>query len=181
MAYGNRIISNEITSAPRGLPFTVAELRDYMNQPFSEDDTLLEGIINAARQYVEDRCNISILTQEHTVVLSTDGDFGRVLPSQPLQSLDNVEYTNCDCMEFEAATTGTYSTMGSEFVQFKGQAGYWRLTYTAGYTTSTLPAGLKNVIKAVALSMFEQRGDNSWSLPAWVKEQMKQYSKKSWV
>jgi hypothetical protein len=128
MGYGNRIISNTVTSAPKSLPVTVEEMKTYMNQPFSEDDTLIEGMITAARQYVESKCNISIGQQEHKVVMATDGD-ARFLPSQPLVSLDEVKWTNCDCMAFED----------------------------------------------------EQRGDSSWSVPAWIKEQMKQYTRKSWV
>lgn len=179
MGYGNRIISNTVTSAPKSLPVTVAEVKAYMNQPFAEDDTMLEGMISAARQYIESKCNISIGQQERIVVMATDGEFARVLPSQPMISLDTVQYTNCDCLAFEAATTGTYSTIGGEFVQFKGDPGYWELTYTAGY--KPVPEALKTVIKAITMSMYEQRGDASWNIPAWIKEQMKQFSHKSWV
>jgi hypothetical protein len=178
MGYGNRIISNTVTSAPKSLPISVEDMKTYMNQPFSEDDTLIENMITAARQYVESKCNISIGQQEHKVVMATDGD-ARFLPSQPLISLDEVNWTNCDCMAFETASESTYATLGETFVQFRGDAGYWELTYTAGY--KPVPAELLNVIKAIVVSMYEQRGDSSWSVPAWIKEQMKQYTRKSWV
>jgi hypothetical protein len=181
MGYGNSIISNKTEKAPSALPVTVAEAKSWINQPFAEDDTMIEAMLTATRQYIEDKCNISIGQQTHVVQLSTDGERGRFVPSQPMISLDSVEYTNCDCLAYEPATAGTYSTIGEmgDFVQFKGQAGYWRLTYVCGY--KTLPESLKAVVKSVFMSMYEQRGDSSWSVPAWIKDQMKQFSRKSWV
>lgn len=148
-----------------------------MNQPFSEDDEVIKAMMGAAKQYIEDKCNISIGEQEREVVLSTDGD-ARYLPSQPLIEINEVSYTNCDCMDFSVADAASYSVMGGGFSTFKGQPGYWKITYTAGY--KPIPESLKTLIKAVTLSMYEQRGDSSWSLPAWVKDQMKQYSRKTW-
>jgi hypothetical protein len=181
MGYGNSIISNKTEKAPSALPVTVAEAKAWINNPFSEDDTMIEAMLTATRQYIEDKCNISIGQQTHVVQMSTDGDNYRFLPSQPMISLDSVEYTNCGCLDYAAATTGQYHTLGEvgDFVQFKGDAGYWKLTYVCGY--KVLPESLKAVVKSVFMSMYEQRGDSSWSVPAWVKEQMKQFSRKSWV
>lgn len=182
MGYGNRIIDNKVEKAPSSEPFTAAEFRSYANQAFTEDDTLIEGIITAARQYVESKCNISIGKQTRKVSCVLDSTLSFSLPSQPMIGIESVLYSNCDCPgSYEEQTENVgYFLMGDQFTRFRGASGGWyEITYSAGY--NPVPAELKNVIKAVALSMYEQRGDASWNLPAWIKEQLKQYSRKTWV
>lgn len=182
MGYGNRIISNTVVKAPSSDPFTAAEFRSWSNNPFTEDDTMIEGIITAARQFVEAKCNISIGKQTRKVSCVLDSTLSFHLPSMPMIDIDEVLYSNCDCPgSYEEQTVDVgYSLIGETFPVFRGFSGGWyEITYIAGY--NPVPDGILNVVKAVALSMYEQRGDASWSLPSWIKEQLKIYSRKTWV
>lgn len=180
MGYGNRIVSSTVEKGPSTEPITVEEFKSYGNVPFTEDDAMIASILTAARQYVETKCNISIGKQVRKVQATLDGTLRFSLPYQPLIELDTVRWTNCDCLQYEDIDDTKYALMGDQFATFRGyEGGFYEITYVAGY--HPVPAELKNIVKAVALSMYEQRGDASWSLPSWIKEQLKQYSKKTWV
>jgi hypothetical protein len=179
MPKGNRIIETILIDDVFEEPITLDDFKAFARITSIEDDNVVSGILTSARKFVETQCNISIGSQSRNVKFSHSGDRWMMLPSQPLISVDKVEFTNCDCMIFATAQTDTYHILGEQFARFKGLDGYYSIDYSCGY--EDVPEGIKTLIKQIGLSMFEQRGDNQFVLPGWIKENLNTYSKKTWV
>lgn len=104
-------------------PVTLSEAKTHMRVSHSDEDTLISGLITAARQWVEHFTGRSFIDQtwrltldafpghgasslpltEHTAIHHYDGATGNdlLLPRPPLQQVDSVSFTR------EDDTTGT--------------------------------------------------------------------------
>ena len=161
---------------------TLDEMKAFLRVASIEDDNLLEQILKAAVQYVEDRCNISIGSQDREILFSHNGYKPIPVGRGPITDVGKVEFTNCDCMAFDEVTdTNLFSWIGTDFRKFLGYDGYYRIGYTAGYTADTMPESLKKTVYMVASAMYEQRGDAGFTLPMWTKQNLMNHSHGTWV
>lgn len=88
-------MSIETVTEPASEPITTAEAKSHLRIEWSEEDTYIDTLIAAAREYVETYCDIALLTQ--TLRLTLDGfpssDLEPIfLPKPPVQSITSIKY-----------------------------------------------------------------------------------------
>lgn len=100
-----------VTSEPAAEPIAVSYAKNYLKVSTSADDTLIEDLLKAARQYVEKMTSRAMITQtitEYWDEFPTDGQHrsGRIidLGVGPVQSLTSLQYVP------EDGTPAAYTT-----------------------------------------------------------------------
>lgn len=163
-----KIVTDVVTE-----PVTVAEAKTFMviDSDYTGDDTLITGLITAARLLLEKHTNLSFAAK--TLKCFTDKSYLEI-PYGPIVSVTNV--VNQDDEEI---TSDNYTLKGLDFKRIylgASNSGYfypigggapvleqivtntnYTITYTAGYTT--LPETLKLAIKEQVNHMYNNRGE----------------------
>lgn len=92
------------TSDPSEEPVSLAEAKSHLRVDVSDDDTLIEGLIKAARIYVENATRRALVTQTWQLDLDDWPSAGKMptatdeiaLPRPPLGSVTSVVYVDSD-------------------------------------------------------------------------------------
>jgi len=86
-----------LITGPTVEPLTLAEARDQLRIDGEDEDTLLAGLIQAAREWAEAFTRRALITQTWELVLNTWPTGDRFsLPLPPLQSVTSIKYTDID-------------------------------------------------------------------------------------
>lgn len=163
---------------PTEEPVEIDELRDHLRTP-PEDDELLLGYLTAARRHVEEIAGIALLTQTLEWAMDqfpsgngySDPWGSIILPRPPLQSITSIKYF--DLAGVQQTIAGTDYTANTRAVPGRADLAYGKwwpaaryipnsiiVTYVAGYaTTADVPEELKQVLKLIAGTLYEQRED----------------------
>lgn len=159
-------------SAPASEPITTAEAKTHLRVDISDDDTYIDTLVSAARQYVEQHTRRALITQ--TWDLWTD-DFpdGDALPlgMAPLQSVTHVKYVdNTGATATMTATdyvVDSYDEPGK--IVLKGSAAWPSATlqevngvnvrFVAGYGTAStsVPQPILHAMKLLIGHWYENR------------------------
>lgn len=160
-----------LITAPASEPVTVAEAKAHCRVDISDDDTLIERLITAARRRVEHDCLHALLTQTWELVLGGFPDSDRIeLPYPPLQSITSVTYIN----SANASTVWGSSNYHADTDRTPGRlvAAYgvsWpsftprpysavKVRYVAGWTAAAnVPAELRQALLLLVAHWYEQR------------------------
>lgn len=117
------------TLAPTGEPVSLAECKAAMSvdADLTADDALIEALISGAREYVEDYCNRSLLTQKWCLTLDSFMDVSSrgsgpflgsvLLEKAPVQSVDTIVYVDMAGVTqtiTAPGTSGQTSTVANE-------------------------------------------------------------------
>lgn len=147
---------------------TLADLRTYLKIPDADtaQDNHLENLISRATAFVQTLLRRTIVSAEHTVYLSGDGSGSIMLPDYPVTAVALIE----DSLSGEAEFSFTDSDLNEEFwfeedgelmlmggYVFRSPSGSiparnYKLTYTAGYSTS--PEDLRQVCIELAAAKY---------------------------
>ena len=153
---------------PTHEPITVADAKLHLNIETTDDDIYITSLITAARQYVENFLQRTIITQTWSYYLDA---FLRemVLPQPKLISVSAITYVD---------TGGTTQTLSSSIYQVdnfkeparvvlaygqswpttRSQINAVRIQYVAGYGADTqVPETIKQAIKIMIGHWFENR------------------------
>jgi len=155
-----------VTTPPAGEPVTLAEVKALARVDHSEDDALLESRIKVARESVERRCGIAMLTQTLKLVTDGFGSAGLQLPRPPLQSVTSIVYKD---PRHEAVTLAPSEYLvrgagGSAFVlpatswpTTDGLFGAVEVTYVAGYgdAPDDVPEPLREAVKQIVAHLYD--------------------------
>jgi uncharacterized phiE125 gp8 family phage protein len=127
-------------------PVSLAEAKLHMRVEIDDDDTLIAGLITAAREHLEStaRPQLAMLTQTWRYVADAwpVGDTLELRP-YPLQSVSSIKYTS---------DAGVEATLASSnyVVDSYSEPGRVRLKSTAGWPSTTLAALNGLVVEFVA-------------------------------
>ena len=158
----------QLITPPASEPLTLTEAKAHLRVDGTDEDTLITALIIAARQYVEERCWIALITQTWQLSLETWPDEALRLPKTPLLSqptITAVRYLDTDGNQ-QTLSSSVYTVLATgEFTLAYGEEwpDVWpqwpiELEYTVGYgATSDVPALLKATIKLVLGHLFENR------------------------
>lgn len=173
---------------------TLTEAKAQCVVTYSDDDTLISGLITKATKHIENHCNISI--QPYTVVMTADLYKEYELPWGPVTGLLGVQTRTGT----EGSGPGTYATQetgwstdGVQFMTFApaGATGFnlgapftgffqwgpfaspygqppvnrYRITYTTGWASP--PDDLKQAILQQIAWLYEHRGEEDASKYDW--------------
>lgn len=158
------------TVAPTIEPVTLDEAKRYLRIDGTDEDSVIESLLLAAREDVESWSGRTLLTS--TYALRYD-DFPAcgvfMLPRPPLQSVSSIAYVDTTGTTQTLATTvygvDAYSEPGRVYLK-SGQA--WpstsadgintvTITYVAGWTLTTIPERVKMAIKLILADLYEHR------------------------
>jgi len=159
------ILKSVVITAPVLEPVSLAEVKLHLRVDISTDDTLITALIAAARQMVEERIGISLLTQTRDVYgLTFPTGTVLTLPYGPVQSVTGVYYTETDSANESTFDATSYLTqVWRDAVVLK--SGYtWpnnatmRVRYVAGYTAAaSVPQRIKQAILLIIGHWYENR------------------------
>lgn len=159
----------KIIVGPTEEPVTLAEAKAQCSVDGSELDTLLTGIITAARERAEHETGRALCTQTRQLTLDAFPE-AFVLRGAPIQSLVDVTYIDADGAGQTLDPQDTILDKDSEpgyLVPAYGKA--WpetfpvpnavRVRYTCGYgAPADVPAAIKTWMLLAIDTLFEQRG-----------------------
>lgn len=139
-------------------PVVLQDVKDFLRVDFADDNALITALITAARQLLEKQLNITIASKVLKVTFSCDGCYEYRIPYGPIEEIETVEF-NYEFGETISITSDNYKIIGTDFKLFKGQQGYYTITYKAGY--SIAPEAIKQGILKQIAWMYENRGDDA--------------------
>jgi uncharacterized phiE125 gp8 family phage protein len=93
----DRHFALKLITGPAAEPFTAAQAKQHLRVDESDDDTLIDTLILAARQKVESDCNRALMSQTWDLYLDAfpvNESPGIVVPNAPLQSVTSINYTD---------------------------------------------------------------------------------------
>jgi uncharacterized phiE125 gp8 family phage protein len=164
-----------LTSPPAIEPLLLDDAKLFAYIDNDATDTLITGLITVARQWVENYCNIALITQSYSAYYDYRDKWagewirGRKirLPMQPIQSITDVNSYD----QFDNETlfdSSNYRLSGSRLVL--GDLASWptelriydclQVDFVAGYSNddTLIPSGIITAMKMLIASWYEQRG-----------------------
>jgi uncharacterized phiE125 gp8 family phage protein len=154
---------------PATEPVTLAEAKLLLRIDHADDDTLIEGLITAAREQCEHIIGRSLLEQTWEKVMDSFPNKPVELFYPPIIEVESVKYVD--------SNTGVETTLASDRYRTDvdsepgllglSQFDYWpatqdvsnavRITYTAGYADAdAVPQSIKNWIKLAVAHLYER-------------------------
>jgi uncharacterized phiE125 gp8 family phage protein len=151
-------ISTEVSSEVGVIP--LADVKSHLYITHTNDDTYLETLIGKARRMVENYTNRAIGSQTRlwTADLEWGGEYR--FPGSPVVSVTSVTVKD-DINSYEALTVNDdYEIEDAGDKLFRCfTTGRYKITFTCGFTSSTLPSDLKQSILCQIAYLYENRGD----------------------
>lgn len=154
----NRTLDISTVTDATAEPVTLAEAKAALTIDFPDHDLFITGLIKAARQLLELQLNITIAPKVLKVLFSCDGCYEYRIPYGPVKDITDVTFTY-EAGEGVTISNTNYKLIGTDFKLFKGQEGYYTITYNAGYNPA--PEAIKQGILKQVAWMYENRGDKS--------------------
>jgi len=169
------------TSAPTSEPVTLAEAKLHCRVDNSVEDSYIESLIAAAREWAESYTSRAFITQQYTLYMDRfpsdaidlvtlhyiwDGRF-MYLPRSPVQSVDEIRYT--DTSESVVTLDASRYRVDTKSHQPRIEPAYgdtWppplavsnavEVDFTAGYgTADDVPASIKHAIKILVKTWYD--------------------------
>lgn len=158
-----------VTADATAEPVTVAELRTWLRLDDTSQDTMLNGMISAARIIVEQQTHRSLVQRTLKQSLSDFPDNGCIeLLFPPLASVTSVAYWDTDGTEQTIDSSNYIVDTNKRVGMIQEADGYtWpipyersdavNVTYVAGYSAdaSEVPEAAKILVKMLAADMYE--------------------------
>lgn len=169
------------TAAPENEPVTTAEAKLHLRVDHSTDDDLIDILITAARRLVERESLHALITQTWCLYLPAWPAGTEIeLPWPPLQSVTHIKYTDEDgdvnTLSTDVYAVDTDSIPGRVYLKpdqswpsdtlYPGNP--IAITFDAGFgdESTDLPAETIAAEKLLVAAMYENRGDEQFSIPA---------------
>lgn len=158
-----------LSAAPSSDPVSVSEAKAHLRVEHSSDDTLIGGLITAAREYVESHYSRTLVTSTWALTLPEFPTWEVRLPRGPLQSVASVAYVDAagDAQTLAAArylvdATADPGTLtpawGYAWPATRAQEKAVTITYLAGYgTAANVPGRVKLAVKMLVSHWYENR------------------------
>lgn len=159
------------SAVPDEEPLSLDEAKDHLREDGDDQDNLIESLILASRQWLEEDLGRSFVTQ--TWVLKLDrfpaGDTAILLPRPPLVSVSSIAYVDEDGVTQTWAadnyTVDSHSEPGRVTLAYGASWPTTRdvpnavtVTYVAGYGASTeVPEPIKAAMRLLIGHLYENR------------------------
>jgi uncharacterized phiE125 gp8 family phage protein len=143
----------DLVTAPAAEPISTAVAKAHLRVDFATDDTLIDSLVVAARQYVEQITGRALITQTWDLFL--EGFMGQEIhiPNAPLQSVTSVKYIDTGGSE------QTFSSDNYTVFTYSSHPGEVALNYN-----ETWPA-TRRVENAVTVQFKAGYGDAGSNVP----------------
>lgn len=163
----NVIISLSKTESGTEL-VSAADFKTYAKIGYSDEDSLISGLITSARQVIERECNLSLMDCTITLIVDHLGD-SIDLPYPTIATITSVSEMDSE-FTYTALDTDYYSLQGGRLL-VRSTCGMHKIIYT---TTQRTDQAIKDAIKARVLAMYEHRGDDEAVKhhPKWIESNL---------
>lgn len=174
------------TVAPAAEPVSLTELKSQARVDISDDDTLLSGLITAARQMAESMMNRSLITQTWRLTLDAFPQAGMsvsyvdrpyslpgnaiLLERAPIQSVTSITYKDMagvtqtmSASDYATELNGDVGRITPPFGKIwpipLPQIGSVNVTFVAGYGASgaSVPQPIKQAVLILATHLYQNR------------------------
>ena len=165
---------HSVVTPNAGLAVSLAEVKAHLGYDVSDtsNDTEFTGFIRAAMGAVESYCQITLLSTTFRADLPELGQ-ETLLHKRPYTGLTKIEYVRASDGEIITIAASTYHVIASHQLRarlYLGSGKEWpsddavrqdafRITYSAGWTTDTLPADIKAALLQIVAKFNAGRGD----------------------
>lgn len=156
--FKSKFISKSFSSESSTESVSVAEAKAhlYIEVGNSDFDSLLTTLIKEVREYIEEITCLGLISRTVTCYIDYESAFN--IPFAPVTSFTSASLKT-GINTYEAKTINQdFEVENGLFISYIGG---WRfkLIYVAGYTSSTIPVGLKLAFLNEIAKRFEHRGD----------------------
>jgi len=176
----NNIYEIKITDGAE--PINLQTAKDWLRVTTEDDDTIITDLITVARKRIEAYTTRSMVAK--SIVLTGYIDTAFILPYSPISSISAVKYlqgqdVDTGSNDWETLDADEYQIVGYNDKHFRPHFGaHYEITYT---TTANTDLSLKTDLKRVLLWMYENRGDDTDSIPDELFSNAKTLKVLSWV
>ncbi len=160
-----------LITPPSVEPLSLSEVKLHLRVDLAEDDAKLLALISAARQYAEQECQRSLITQQWRLVLDCfPGCCAAVqLDRNPVQSVESIQYLDTGAVWQTMPSTDWVTELQSEPARITPvfgkiwpislpQIGAVKINFTAGYGNATdVPQGIKAWMLIRIADLYENR------------------------
>lgn len=174
------IIYSKVTTEPSVEPITRTEAKVHLRVDHTDEDTLIDILIQAARETVEQRTNRSLITQSRTIKLDYfPSNYTIYLPYGPLISVTSVKYYDENEAQQTLSSTlywvDSSSNIPRIIIKDSWPSTYdmpnaVEVIYSAGYgaASTNVPKAIKQAMYLIIGHLYENReqvGDIRYELP----------------
>lgn len=175
------IVYSKVTSVPAEEPLTRTEVKTYLKEDETANDSYIDGLISTSRRLCEAYTGLSFVTQTRQIKLDrfpvADRSRGNeiLIPYGPLISVTSFTYLNADnvstaLVEDTDFKVDTHQEIARLFAISDNSVTSWpttrdlpnavTITYTAGYgAASAVPQDAKEAMYKQIASMYENKQD----------------------
>jgi uncharacterized phiE125 gp8 family phage protein len=165
-----------IAEQPAEEPITVAEAKEWARVTISDDDTLIEALIKAMREYAEAYTGRAFVQRQMLLTLDAFPDNGVILlPFPPLLSVDSVKYIDyqgvlqtVDAADYQVDTESEPGRIAPAHLESwdgtRNDFNAVQVLYQAGYAVGSpadyrqnLPGLLRQWMKARISTLYDNR------------------------
>lgn len=185
--YNNILDTIDITTGSGGAePVTLQVMKNYLKlqgfidnndstsvDDFEDDDDLIEEMITAARQYLEQALGISIISHTWKAVGATNQAGYLQLRFGPVTEVTSIINCEGDAVEYEDDTE-----RAGDYLITPNLTGM-QIEYEAGF--ETVPKSIISEIKRIVAYMYSHRGDEAGLDQYVITPMAKQYNRKPWL
>ena len=151
----------ERSTAPAAEPLTVTEAKNYLKVSGSDDDTLITGLIQTAREAAEKFLKSSLITQSWKLSYDEYAPSVIKLPMAPVQSITSVTAYARDESSTVVSSGNYYLSAGNQKLMFEATTVSHRveIIYVTGYGASAadVPNPIKQAMLAHIAAIYDGR------------------------
>lgn len=166
-------MSLTLVTAPAAEPIDLAEAKLHLRVDHTDDDTLIDGLIVAARQYAEMVTRRALVTQTWDWKMDAYPASPFLVPLPPLQSVTSITYTDTNGSAQSWATTeydvdapaGDFADFGRialgygvSYPSTRGELNAVTIRFVAGYgLAAAVPQQIKQAMYLLIGHLYENR------------------------
>jgi len=157
----NKIVGIPIfssVSATESVSLSEAKEHLYIESGNTDFDSILTTTIKQVREYLEQITCLSLVSK--TVEVIIDYECGFVIPFAPVTTFTSAAVKSGVGTYDLSVLNSDYEVEAGRFISYVGNYRF-KLIYVAGYTSTTIPDGLKRAMLNEIAKRFEHRGDGS--------------------
>lgn len=176
-----------VTSAPAVEPISASDAKTWLKVTSSADDTLITNLIVAARQEVENYCNIKLISQTVAEYFSAfPENRGELVLRFPLvASISSVAYVDTSGAnqtfasynaDLSSQPARLWPNAQTEWPSTKEQLKAVTITYVCGYANAAaVPDAIKTAMYLMIARWYENREDSVKMLPTAAEKLLNPY------